>query len=190
MSESQRTDYEALRFRQKYGSINNEGYLEKLEQDWTGIQIEGYSVENKATDFSKPIIETFNFTSNSYNEIIGDNMLINPLLFFTTSKNPFRQDVRELPIYFGYPHHNKYNVSFEIPSAYTIESIPKSITIATPDNIEVFTYKIVALGNKIQVVATIENNGTLLPADFYGDLKEFYQKVIEKQNEKIILKKI
>jgi hypothetical protein len=27
-------------------------------------------------------------------------------------------------------------------------------------------------------------------AEFYGELKEFYQKIIEKQNEKIVLKRI
>jgi transglutaminase-like putative cysteine protease len=186
----QKTDYEALRFREKYGSAASENYLEKIENDFDGIHITDYSVENKATDLSQPIIETFNFTSDNVSEIIGDKIFINPLLFFTQTKNPFVQEKRELPIYFGYPAQEKYNITFEIPAGYTVESLPKSITIATPENIGLFSFKIVAAENKIQVSVTSEMNTALVSADFYDTLKMFYQKAIDKQNEKIVLKKI
>jgi len=186
----QMTDYEAFKFREKWGSVATDAYLEKLEENWPGIQIENYVVENKQTDLAKPLVETFGFATDSQVERIGDKLYIDPLLFFTLYKNPFDQERRELPLYFGYPKFSKYNVTYEIPKGYEVESIPKSITITTSENMETFTYKIVALDSKIQVAASLENNGTLLAASFYNELKEFFQKVVAKENEKIILKKI
>jgi hypothetical protein len=36
-----------------------------------------------------------------------------------------------MPIYFGYPTENKYNIIMEVPEGYAVESIPKPIKIAT-----------------------------------------------------------
>ena len=186
----QSADYLALKFRQAYGNVSNESYLEKLETDWGGCQIDNYSIENKATDFSKPIIENFNLVSENLVEIIEDRMEMNPLLFYTIDKNAFNRDKRTLPIYFGFPKHYKYTILIDIPTGYTIVSLPKSITIATPESIQVFSYKLAVQDNRILITATLENNRTLVSADFYESIKEFFQKVIDKQHEKIILKKI
>ena len=67
----QKTDYEAYGFREKYAKQNEENYLEKLENNLDGILISDYSIENRDTDLSKPIIETFTFTSDNHCEIIG-----------------------------------------------------------------------------------------------------------------------
>jgi hypothetical protein len=32
-----------------------------------------------------------------------------------------------MPIYFGYPTENKYNIIMEVPEGYAVESIPKPI---------------------------------------------------------------
>lgn len=184
-----KTDYEAFEFRENYVGINRESYLEKLENNYNGIQISDYVINNEK-EVTKPIEEIFNFTSGNHVEIIGDKMFINPLLFYTKFRNPFVQEKRILPIYFAYPKQEKYIVNIEIPEGYVIESIPKPITIEAVDKLGTFTFKIVGEANKIQAVVTMENNKAMVPADYYETLKEFYQKIIDKQTEKIILKKI
>ncbi|MFV8344272.1 DUF3857 domain-containing protein [Flavobacterium sp. XS2P39] len=185
-----RTTYEAYRFREKNTVINTEVYLEKLENDLNGIQIKDYVIENKEADLLKPVIETFTFTSANYCERIGDKMFINPLLFFTLNKNPFVQEKRQMPVYFGYPKQEKYNINLEIPEGYAVESIPTAVRIATADKVVLFAINSQIEGNKIQIVATQEINATILPADDYDDLREFFQIIIGKQNEKIVLKKL
>ena len=127
----QKTDYEAYGFREKNAQFDKDSYLEKLENDFNGIQIDEYSIENKDADLSKPVTETFTFATDNQREIIGDKIFVNPMLFFTLNKNPFVQEKRQMPIYFGYPKQEKYNISFEIPEGYTIESIPKPMKIST-----------------------------------------------------------
>jgi hypothetical protein len=186
----QKRDYEAYSFREKNTQTNKENYLEKLENDLDGIQISDYVIENKDTDLSKPILETFTFTSNNHCEMIGNKMFINPMLLFALTKNPFFQEKRKMPIYFGYPKQEKYNINIEIPEGYAVESIPKAMKIATDDKVLLFTINALTEGNKIQIIITRDINAAVLAADYYEDLKQFFQKIIEKQNEKIVLKKV
>jgi len=185
----QKTDYEAFAFREKNSGINKENYLEKIEDDLNGIQISDYSIEN-VTDLSKPIEENITFTSDKGCEIINGKMYINPLLFFTQTKNPFIQESREFPIYFGYPTQEKFSINIEIPQGYVVESYPKTVKIETVEKIGLFAFDIYVSGTKIQIQATADINSARLPANYYSILKEFFQKTIDKQNEKIVLKKI
>ncbi len=186
---TQKSDYKALRFRENDAELNKEIYLEKVENNWKGIKIKEYVIENNFTDLTKPVVQTFTFTTDNEVDIIDDKMYIDPLLFLTSTSNPFIQEKRELPIYYGYPIQEKYNIGITIPDGYSIESIPKSITITTPENICVFSFKIIAAENKIQIAASSEINAAILSSTFYDDLKSFYQKMIDKQNEKIVLVK-
>jgi len=186
----QMMDYEAYSFREKYAEMNTDIYLEKLENDLRGIKIQDYSINNKKTDFANPILENFTFATSNHCDIIGDKIYINPMLFFTESHNPFVQEKRQMPIYFGYPKLEKYNISFEIPEGYTVESIPQPMRISTDGKGLSFSINTVFQGNKILILVAKENNMAIVSPDFYSSIKEFYQKMIDKQNEKIVLKKI
>ncbi|TRX21131.1 DUF3857 domain-containing protein [Flavobacterium franklandianum] len=186
---TQLTDYEALEFRKENGITNNDNYLEKLENNNNNIEITDYVRENDV-DLSKPIIESYSFKDTKSIEIINDKMYISPLLFLTDKENPFKQEVREYPVDFGYPILHKFTISIEIPEGYVIESIPASLNIATEDNIGTFKFMMVNTANKIQATITATINTAIVPSDFYPNLKGFYQQMIDKQNEKIVLKKI
>lgn len=190
MLRTQKADYEAYDFRSKNAETNKENYLEKLENDFNGIQIDKYEIENKYTDLAKPIIENIAFTSDNHCEIIGNKMFIKPMLFFTLNRNPFVQEKRQMPIYFAYPKQEKFNINIEIPEGYIVESIPKAMKIAMEDKEVLFAINIIAEKNKIQIAITKEINTAIIAADYYDGLKNFFQNIIDKQNEKIILKKI
>jgi hypothetical protein len=184
-----RTDYEAFSFREKYAGVNQQNYLENLENDFAGIEISNYNVEN-STDASTAVSENFSFTTDNQSEIIGDKIYIDPLLFFTPTKNPFVQEKRDFPIYFGYPTQTKYNINITIPDGYVIETLPKSINLATGENVGSFVFNISATNNKIQIAITEELRNLLVSANFYKNLKGFYKQKIDKLNEKIVLRKI
>jgi transglutaminase-like putative cysteine protease len=183
------TDYEAFTFREKYAGVNQQNYLEKVENDFPGIQISEYNAENNK-DLSKPIIENFTFTADNQSELIGDKIYLDPLLFFTPTKNPFVLENRDLPIYFGYPTQFKYNLNIAIPDGYVVETLPKPINLLTGENVGLFTFNISVTNNTIQVVINKEIKSVIVSADFYDTLKVFYKQMIDKLNEKIVLKKI
>jgi hypothetical protein len=185
----QLTDYDALEFRKENGDTNKDTYLEKLENSNNNIEISDYVRENDLT-LSKPIVESYSFKDTKSIEIINNKIYISPMLFLAEKENPFKQEIREYPIDFGYPMLNKYNINLEIPEGYVVESMPASINIATGNDIGSFKLIMVNTDNKIQATITSTINAAIVPSDFYPVMKGFYQQMIDKENEKIVLKKI
>jgi hypothetical protein len=185
----QKTDYLGYGFRERYGGINTDSYLEKFETRMNGIEITDYKVEN-SDDVSKPILETFDFSSDGQTEIIGDKIYIQPLLFFTEGKNPFVSKERILPVYYGYPQQYKYIFSIEIPEGYEVESIPPTGAISTGENVGSFKFDIQLTKNFIQVVATHDIKQVFVASEFYANLSAYYEKMINLQTKKIVLKKV
>ncbi|WP_281298140.1 DUF3857 domain-containing protein [Flavobacterium limnophilum] len=185
----QLTNHEALGFRKEYLATNNDSYLEKLETNYNNIEISDYVRENDL-DLSKPIIEIFAFKDTKDIEVINDKIYLSPMLYLVSKENPFKQEIREYPVDFGYPTQEKYNININIPEGFIVESIPQSLNIATGENVGAFKYMIANSGNSIQIVITKDINTSIVQADFYPVLKDFYQQMIDKENEKIVLKKI
>ncbi|MHC0439115.1 DUF3857 domain-containing protein [Flavobacterium sp. 3-210] len=186
----QRTDYDAYNFRIKHSGQNQENYLEKYEEQLGDLKISNYKIENAKANFSDPVTETFDFATDNVTEVIGNQMFINPLLFFTSSKNPFTQETRQMGIYFGYPTQEKISLSLEIPAGFAIESMPKPIRISSQNKEIIYTLNISSLENKIQISCIKEINNSIFAAGDYIGLKNLFQQVIASQNEKIVLKKI
>lgn len=185
----QLSEYNAFEFRKENGDTNSDLYLEKLENRSKNIEISDYVRENDL-DSNKPIVESYTFKDSKSVEIINDKIYISPMLFLATSENPFKQEVREYPVDFGYPMLNKYNINLEIPQGYIVESLPASINLATGNDIATFKYMMANADNKIQLSITSTIIAPIVSPDFYPVLKGFYQQMIDKQNEKIVLKKI
>jgi hypothetical protein len=186
----QRSDYDAYSFRVENADKNQENYLEKYEEQLGDLKISDYAIENKKTNFANPIVETFSFTSDNLSEIIGGKIFVNPLLFFTRTKNPFTQEQRQMGIYFGYPTQEKFNLNLAIPEGYVVESMPNPVRILSEDKAIAYTFNIANDGNKIQITCIKEINNSIFAADEYTGLKNLFQKMLASQNEKIVLKKI
>ncbi|MDR7372488.1 DUF3857 domain-containing protein [Flavobacterium aquidurense] len=186
----QRTDYDAYSFRIKNADKNQENYLEKYEEQLGDLKISDYAIENKKTNLTNPILETFSFISENQTEIIGGKIFINPLLFFTRTKNPFTQEKRQMGIYFGYPEQEKFNLNLNIPEGYVVESLPQPTRISSEDKAISYTFNISNEGNKIQIICLMEINSSIFAAEAYTGLKDLFQKMLASQNEKIVLKKI
>ena len=184
----QYTNHEALGFRKNYVATKEDAYLEKLESDSNGIEIGEYVRANEL-DLSKPVMETYSFKSNKDVEIINDKIYLSPMLFLADKENPFKQEIREYPVDFGYPFESKMYINIDIPQGYKVEFLPKAANFLTGDNIGSFSYVVENTDNKIKMIITTTMNMAIVPADFYDVLKEFYQGMVNKENEKIILTK-
>lgn len=182
-------NHKALGFRKENLAINKDSYLEKLETNNNNIEISDYVRENDL-DLSKPIIETFTFKDAKDIEVIDGKIYFSPMLYLVNKENPFKQEVREYPVDFGYPKQEKYNININIPEGFVVESMPQPINIATGENVGAFKYIIANTGSSIQIVITKDINAPIVQADFYPVLKDFFQQMTDKENEKIVLKKI
>ena len=133
--------------------------------------------------------ETFSFSGYDAAEKVGSRLYLSPLLFLVQTVNPFKADQRDYPIDFTYPHQQKVTISLAIPQGYEIESVPVA-SAAAVDDVCYFKYNLSQTGGQIQISCTININQAVVGPDYYDGVKKFYQTLIEKENEKIILKKI
>jgi len=182
-------DYNAFVFREINNNIAKDSYIEKLEKKHQGLEIGEYEVQN-STDLSKPIVENYSFTSTNSVEIIGDKIYISPFLFFAKTENPFKQESREYPVDFVYPSQDKFNISLTIPDGYVIEALPVPKVVAMPEDLGNFKYNISSNGNQIQLLFTHDTNQAIIGSEYYEELKAFYKELIQKQTEKVVLKKV
>ncbi|WP_264566545.1 DUF3857 domain-containing protein [Flavobacterium sp. N3904] len=185
----QRTDHNAMKFRLEVENVKEDDYLEKLENENEKIEIADYRRTNEK-DVQLPVTETCSFSGTNLCEIIGEKMYISPLLFFTKEHNPFKQETREYPVDYGFPFIDKYTINIDIPEGYVVELLPKSAQFNMEDDLGSFKFLSNAAGNKIQFSVSHQINTPIVSAEYYSMLKEYYQGMIAKETEKIILKKV
>lgn len=185
----QYTDYNAEIFRQRYVAQKEDAYLESLENRLDKIEISEYKRDNEK-EMKLPVVETFSFSGSGLCDVVGDKIYLSPMVFFTTDQNPFNQEKREYPVDFGFPFQDKYVIGIDLPEGYVLESVPKPLNVQAEGKMFGFNYNIVASENKIQMMFTMDINTSIVSSENYQALKDVFQKMIEKQNEKIVLKKV
>ena len=117
-------------------------------------------------------------------------MYISPLLYFTTTENPFKQETREYPVDFVYPHQDKYNISLTIPDGYTVETLPQPTAVSMPENMANFKYNLSNNGNQLQIIYSLDINSAIMGSEDYEILKNFFKELINKHSEKVVIKKV
>lgn len=182
-------DYNAFVFREHYLTMSKDSYLEQTEKKYNGIEIGEYATVNDK-DLTKPMIENFDFKHGNITEKIGDKIYFSPMLYYARTENPFKDEVREYPVDFQFPYQDKYSFTIAIPDGYEIESLPKPMAISMEENIGLFKYNISNSGKQIQLTVSLDINYPFVPSQYYETLKSFYKSMIEKQNEKVVLRKV
>ncbi|MBW8200148.1 DUF3857 domain-containing protein [Flagellimonas abyssi] len=184
----QYTANNAFVFRNNYSAGSPESYLEGLEKKYSNLEISEYEIQN-VENLSKPIVQSFSYRSESAFDEISGKLYLSPLLHLATKVNPFKAAKREFPVDYGYPWEDKYLININLPEGYMVESVPEPIVVLLPEGIGQFRYNISATGNTINARVETVFNSSVVPAFLYGDLKEFYSHIVEKEAEKIILVK-
>ncbi|MFD2908191.1 DUF3857 domain-containing protein [Flavobacterium ardleyense] len=184
----QATDYNAYNYRLSYGQLKKEVATEKREKSFDNIEIDNYTSEN-LNDLNLAVVENFDFVDDKHIEIIGDKIYFSPLLFYGLESNPFKLETRAYPIEFPFPYLDRYIVTIAIPEGYEVESIPKDESLVFGDKELVHKFIFTEEGKNLKLMLQYEVNTTILVPQNYQNLKGYFQKMVDKQSEKIVLKK-
>ncbi|RAJ14527.1 DUF3858 domain-containing protein [Olleya aquimaris] len=183
------TNYQAYRYRNSNANKSNDNLVLNIEKDNPGLTVNNLEVKN-AKLVTKPISQSYDYVFETSAEKIGDNIYISPLVFLGQEENPFTQESRNYPIDFICPIADKHTVVVAIPEGYQVETIPENTALDFNNGSASFSYLIKQTGNNIQLIVNLNiNNTIIMPAD-YQNFKKFYQMMVEKNTEKIVLKKV
>jgi hypothetical protein len=170
------------------GSKDNEEYIRNMESSNKGLTVRNFELIG-IDSLSKPFKENLDVEIADYAQIAGNLMSLTPLLYDQWPSNPFKLEDRKFPVDFTYPYIYRDILNFTIPEGYILDEKPADLVMSLPDGKTKFMFKMRVDGNQIQVSSTLDIGKSLYTYDEYVSLKEFFAKVVNKQAEKVVLKK-
>ena len=178
----------ARKKREEYKSLNEDELRKNLESDKGEIELNNIEVKNLKT-LHKPISVTYDFEESDVVENVGGKLYLSPMLFMGQKESPFKLDKREYPVKFDFPFKTRKIINITVPEGYIIESLPESTSFSLGQDSGSFRYEIKVNGQVIQLTTEMALNHTLIGTTEYKVLKGFYQLLIDKENEKVVLSK-
>jgi hypothetical protein len=179
----------SLGLRKNHISTGEESYILQLEKYYGHIEITNFEFKDNK-DLSKQLIQSFDWYKEEAISEFANSLHISPFLHLAISENPFKSDTRNYPVEFAFPWLDTYMINIKIPSGYKIVSIPESLTLSLPNGLGSFKYAIKIENSSIKLDSFISINSPVIKPELYPQLKKFYQEVLEKQTELVVLKKI
>lgn len=180
---SKRTGYHALNKRKSYFS-NKNSYLDKLENTFPYIEISDFEVTSEGAT-SEDYKENYNIEYN-FDEA-GNNIYLNPFFVKFFSENPFKLQQRTYPIDFGYKDTYFYMFKLEIAENYKVIEMPKNLNLSLPNDAGQILFSANQLANTLNLTLKIDFKRSKYDAEYYPFLKEFMNKIVNIQNNSIIL---
>ncbi|WP_299338255.1 DUF3857 domain-containing protein [uncultured Psychroserpens sp.] len=183
------TEHLALSYRNRFTGVSDDEHIKALEKDKGDIEVSELSFENDK-DITQPVKLSYNYLLRDGVDEIGDNLYFSPMLFLSTKENPFKLEERQYPIDFAFPFEDKYMINIMLPEGYQVESLPQSEVFEFKNSDAKFTYIIKENGKFLQLNIILEMNASIISSDDYSVFKDFFGKVVEKQAEQVVLKKV
>ncbi|MFL0354261.1 DUF3858 domain-containing protein [Xanthomarina sp. GH4-25] len=186
---NQYTDYKALEYRNTYENYSEDDLIKAIESKNGNLLVSNIEVEDMNVPV-KPVLLSYEYQLDEALEEIGDNYYFSPLLFLKIKESPFKLQTRKYPIDLNFPTSRKYMVNIMLPEGFQVESLPENVKLEYNSNEGEFTYLIRENGSMLQLVITLNLNNTLILPTNYEQFKQFFELVVNKQAEKIVLKKV
>jgi hypothetical protein len=150
----------------------------------TKTNIEGFE------DLSVPLVTEFETAVNEKSTMAGDRIYLSPMMGEGEEKNPFTAISRKFPVDFGALMEETFIATYTLPQGYVAEEIPKSVRVSLPDDGGRFTYVVSSSEEgKISISSKISLKKTMYFAEEYEVLRKFYDQIVQKHAEQIVLKK-
>ena len=133
--------------------------------------------------------DSYKVTVENKIENIGDEIYFYPLLYEQMTENDFQAEKRKYPVDFAYPREKSVIVNYQLPGGYAVAEVPETIKMNLPANGGYFLYQVSNLNNQVSVVYKFALNKTMFLPEQYPALREFYNQIIKKHAEPVLLKK-
>jgi hypothetical protein len=185
----QREDYNAIDFKRFLKSkTDHDTYIQELESYSSGWYIEKYSFEN-LNDPYLPFINEYDVTYSS--AITGAEMItIDPFAFVKPTYNPFVKETRRFPISYPQPFEHSYMVTISIPENYKFAETPKNVELLNRDKTMKFTYQVTRIGSSVTIKASYSVSRLQYETVDYISIRDLFDKMLQKFNESVIIKKV
>ncbi len=184
-----RDDYNAIDFKKFLRSkTDHDTYIQELESANQGWYIDKFNYIN-LNDPYKPFINEYDV---SYRSSLGGSEMVsfNPFVLVKPTFNPFVRETRKYPISYPQPIEHAYTVIINIPEGYQFSEIPKNGEFVNRDKTMKFEYKALRVGSKVTINAKFTVSKLQYETVEYFSIRDLFDKMMQKFNESVIIKKV
>ncbi|MGD9557285.1 MAG: DUF3857 domain-containing protein [Mangrovibacterium sp.] len=183
------SEYGAYQYRSSVKNSDDAQKAAKKMEEKVGWEIDELTLEG-LDSLTRDFGISYHLTKTDGTSSSGGMVYFAPDIDPFFSENPFKLEKREFPVEFDYPLRILQVYSYTIPSNYEIAELPKPMACKLPDGNAGFFFQTSSNGNVINVSSTIFIRSSLFLPDQYENLKKFFQTIVDKRNEFILLKSI
>jgi hypothetical protein len=180
-----RVGYSAVSYRKGIYSATKEKFAESLKSKFIDYEVDNFEVLN-LDSIHQPLKYRFTLSADAGN---AGTVFLNTVIIPLITENPLKLQERLYPVDYGTTREYLYLSTINIPENYTVEELPKSAMFELPDKAGNFSYSVSQLGNKISIATKFNIKKPVFYSPEYKNLQEFYNIILGKHNEKIVLKK-
>jgi hypothetical protein len=148
------TAYNKTNAAKKYKTDGEQKYIEYLTNKDNNLKVSSIKMENMEVD-SLPLTQKINFNADL--GVDDSYMYFNTNLFSLMGPNPFTDEIRFSDVDFGYRDNYSINGMYKLPAGYTINALPKNVSINIPDGSLLFR-RTIAQGDGVITVRYVLNH--------------------------------
>lgn len=185
--EQRQTYFESCKLRQSVRHTGKAAYFKPIAKGFSAeTSLSNTEIED-LDNHELPVKVSYDFEMKAD----ADGMLyINPMFTEATPYNPFKALERLYPIEIPYLVDEIYTMNMSVPDGFEVEELPKSAIVKLNETEGIFQYMVQKDFNRIQLRCRLRlTKATFLPED-YNSLRNFYDMIVKKQAEQIVLKKV
>jgi Domain of Unknown Function with PDB structure (DUF3857) len=182
--------YVAIRNRQKLQTTNKKEVWTKTVSDrYPEAIVDSVSLENEK-DIYQPLLVKIDGALPQAAQVNGEFIYLSPIVIGAVDENIFKEEKRDYPVDIPYPFSDVYVLNLQLPEGYAIESLPEGTNMSLPGDGGKFKFMVNAVAeDRIQIVSNLSIKQLYYEPEEYKALKYFFDLVVAKQQEQIVLKK-
>jgi hypothetical protein len=179
--------YESYQMRSTIKEKGKDEFFKEIQKEYgSDTKISNGEIDSIAK-YDLPIHIKYNLDLASSKD---DIIYINPMFAEGYKKNPFTAAERKYPVEMPYAFDETVSLNMDVPAGYVVDELPKQMRVKyDEEGKSFFEYLITESQGHISFRSRIKFNRAYFSPEEYKGLREFFNLVVKKQNEQIVLKK-
>ncbi|UYQ94714.1 DUF3858 domain-containing protein [Chitinophaga horti] len=181
------TYFESCAMRERIKESGESSYFSNLSKSYAGeAKLAKTKIDHLAEKESSLGIE-YEFLAQEDSK--ADVLYFSPMFTEAYKHNPFKSTERTYPVEMPCAIDESFTFALIVPEGYAAEELPKSVKVTYGDNEGLFEYLLADAGGTLQMRCRLKLNRATFEPDEYNDLRSFFDMIVKKQAEQIVLKK-
>lgn len=127
------------------------------------------------------------FSAPAYAQVAGEYIYFNPTPLGRLGENPLRLPERTFPVDLTYPRQLVYTFQVWLPEGFTVQEVPRSVSIRLPDGSAFFQRRIQVDDNMLMAQSEFVIKKPVFEPELYEQLRSFYQQIVAAEAEQVVL---